>query len=77
MWHSHTMYHKGGAPVDPCDITDIKDQLTRMESKLDSHLERNTTVEADLGWMKSHGKYLWVLLLGAIGKLAHITFLSK
>ena len=56
------------------DPTQVQAQLDRIEAKLDTHLERITVVETDHKWFKGHIKFMWVLILGVVGKLAHITF---
>jgi hypothetical protein len=57
-------------------LQEIRERLTRIEDKLDSHLTTTASTTTDVAWVKSHLKYLWIVLLGVTGKLAHLTFLK-
>lgn len=64
--------------MDPKDFQVHLDvRLDRLEGKLDDHLQRLSKAEADIGWIKSAGRYLTIVILGVIGKLAHLTFIGK
>ena len=56
------------------DTRDIVDRLGRIEGKLDKHLEKLAGAEADIRWIKKALSVGGIVLLGVIGKLAHITF---
>lgn len=44
----------------------------KQSDKLDNHLGRLATVEADQVWIKGHAKVLLTLIISAIGTLAGI-----
>jgi hypothetical protein len=56
-------------------------RLDRLEEKLETHAEshvdltsRVSKVESDVSWLRSTARYLWVVILGTVGKLAHMSF---
>lgn len=62
----------------------MANQIDRMEGKLDAAnekldklSERIAVAETDAVWVKRALKILGTVLLGVVGKLAHLTFLTK
>ncbi len=49
-------------------------RFDKLEEKLDKHLERISKAEVEVNWLKTASKYLAIVVLGVVGKLAHLTF---
>lgn len=58
------------------DARDIVDRLSRIEEKLDKHLEKLAGAEADIRWLKGHLKWTVAVILGVVGKLIHTAFFT-
>jgi archaellum component FlaC len=55
-------------------LDDIKNSLSRIEDKLDSHLERISRAEESIVWLKGHVKLVTALGLAIAGTLISIFF---
>ena len=55
-------------------LDDIKTSLSRIENKLDSHLERISRAEESIVWLKGHVKLVTALGLAIAGTLISIFF---
>ncbi len=55
-------------------LDDIKTSLSRIEDKLDSHLERISRAEESIVWLKGHVKLVTALGLAIAGTLISIFF---
>ena len=55
-------------------LEDIKNSLSRIEGKLDSHLERIARVEEAIVWLKGHVNLVTALGLAIAGTLISIFF---
>lgn len=51
--------------------------LTRVEQKLDTHLERSAKEQAEVSGLKVQMKWMGALVLGILGKLLHTSFFTK
>lgn len=49
-------------------------RLTRVEEKLDDHLQRLSTAEASIEWLRGHAKIFTTIILAAAGFLASLYF---
>jgi hypothetical protein len=55
-------------------LEDIKNSLSRIEGKLDSHLERISKAEEAIVWLKGHVNLVTALGLAIAGTLLSIFF---
>ena len=49
-------------------------RLSRVEDKLDDHLQRLSTAEASIEWLKGHAKLVVTIIMAAGGFLASLYF---
>lgn len=52
----------------------IDSRLERVELKLDDHLQRLSTAEASIEWLRGHVKVFTTIILAAAGFLASLYF---
>ncbi len=52
----------------------VDDRLRRVEDKLDDHLQRLSTAEASIEWLKGHAKIMVTIIVAAAGFLASLYF---
>lgn len=52
----------------------VDDRLRRVEDKLDDHLQRLSTAEASIEWLKGHAKIMVTIIMAAAGFLASLYF---
>lgn len=49
-------------------------RLSRVEDKLDDHLQRLSTAEASIEWLRGHAKLMVTVILAAAGFLTSLYF---
>lgn len=59
------------------DLRDFKNQLDRIEAKLDSHMERIAKTETDMKWVKGAVKIGMTLILTALSGLISLLLGTK
>lgn len=51
-------------------------RFDHLEEKLDKQLERVSKSEVEVAWLKTVAKYMAMVVLAVVGKLAHLSFLK-
>jgi len=57
-------------------LTHMNSRFDRLETKLDSHLERISIAEADIGWLKGSAKVAITIGIAVLGFIGNILFHS-